>query len=257
MTASYPNVLLEVCVSSVTDVLAAAAAGANRVELCGGLELGGLTPSLGLVESVLAVSTVPVVVMLRPRAGGFHYDRHEFSVMCRDAQLFLGLGVQGIVFGLLDENGNVDSCRSRELVQLAGRRDAVFHRAFDFVGNQIEALDTLSEIGCKRILTSGGKSLASQGAGTVRNLLQHAAGRIEVLPGGGINANNVIEIIKTTDCQQIHIGASAPCDDGSISDGSSIQLCDERFRQGFAHRKVVGELVGDVAQALHRHGARC
>jgi copper homeostasis protein len=257
VTASYPNVLLEVCVGSVTDVLAATAAGANRVELCGGLELGGLTPSLGLVESVLAVSTVPVVVMLRPRTGGFHYDRHEFAVMCRDAQLFLGLGVQGIVFGLLDENGNVDSSRSRELVQLADRRDAVFHRAFDFVGNQIEALDTLSEIGCKRILTSGGKSSASEGAGAIRNLARHAAGRVEVLPGGGINAKNVIELVRATGCRQLHIGASSPCDDGSIANGSSIQLCDVRFSQGFAHRQVVGELVGDVAQALRRHGARC
>ena len=136
MSNSAARILVEVCVGSVADIERAVAAGADRVELCSALELGGLTPSLGLVETALAASPIPVVVMLRPRAGGFRYDRHEFAAMLRDAERFLDLGASGVVFGILNEHGQIDVARCGELLRSAGAAQTIFHRAFDFVRDQ-------------------------------------------------------------------------------------------------------------------------
>jgi copper homeostasis protein len=250
MVDSHSSILVEVCVGSVADVQAAMAAGAGRVELCSAMELGGLTPSMGLVEAALAVSSVPVVVMLRPRAGGFYYDEHEFASMRRDARMLLEAGAAGIVFGMLGRDGAVDANRLRELVEIAGSADTVFHRAFDFVSDQLIALDVLREIGCKRVLTSGGRATAIEGAEQIRRLVDRAAGGIEILPGGGVNARNAAEVVQLTRCTQIHIGASGPSDDGSIGQPAPLQLCDGRYREGFVFRTVVGGQVEDVVRAV-------
>ncbi len=201
------TVLLEVCVGSIADIEAAIAAGADRAELCGGLELGGLTPSIGLMECAIAVSDVPVIVMLRPRAGGFCYDRHEFATMLVDAERFLDFGASGVAFGVLDRGGNVDVARVREIVQRIGAAESVFHRAFDIVADQRAAIDQLAVIGCTRVLTSGGKATANEGADTIRELIVHANGRIEVLPAGGIRPDNVVDLVRHTGCTQVHMGA--------------------------------------------------
>jgi len=249
MSVDRSRVLLEVCVGSVADVLAAVAAGADRVELCGGLELGGLTPSTGLVETVLAVSSVPVIVMLRPRASGFCYDRHEFEAMLRDADRLRELGARGVAFGILDRDGSVDAVRSREIVQRVGAGDAVFHRAFDFVADQREALDALIEAGVTRILTSGARPTARQGVAAIGDLIRQAAGRVEVMPGGGINAENVGEIVRLTGCIAVHVGAAGSADDDSMGPGTKINLCDPRFLSG-GFRRVLGEAVAAAAAEL-------
>lgn len=249
MSGEAKRVRVEVCVGAVADVLAAAAAGADRVELCGGLELGGLTPSAGLVETALAASRLPVIAMLRPRAGGFCYDRHEFAAMLRDAQRFVELGASGIAFGVLDRHGRVDAARCRELVQAAGGREAVFHRAFDFVVEPQAGLETLIDAGCTRVLTSGGRTTAREGAAALAAMVRHAGGRLAVMPGGGINAANVAELAATTGCVEVHIGAATPADDGSTG-GASIELYDGRFARGTAHRVVEGDAVAAVIAAL-------
>jgi copper homeostasis protein len=249
MNQASSHILLEVCVGSVADIDAAVTAGADRLELCSALELGGLTPSIGLVEAALSVSPVPVVVMVRPRAGGFCYDRHEFDVMLRDAGRFLEMGVSGIVFGILDRHGRVDRSRSQDLINLADSLDTVFHRAFDFVTDRRAALDELIELECTRILTSGGEPTANEGASMIRELIAHAEGRIEILPGGGINADNVAELVRATRCDQVHIGGSMPNYDGSIA-GERIQLCDRRFMRGASYRAVNGAAVTATVAAL-------
>jgi copper homeostasis protein len=250
MSEDTSRVLVEVCVGSVADIEAAIAAGADRVELCGGLELGGLTPSIGLVETALADCSIPVVVMLRPRAGGFCYDRHEFQVMLRDAERFLGLGARGIVFGLLDEQGCIDVPRCRALVQCAGTNQSVFHRAFDFTSDRRTAIDALIDIGCTRVLTSGGKLTASDGAAALREMIAHVAGRIEIMPGGGIDADNVAQIVRATRCSQVHIGAAGPSGQASPPGAADIDLRDSRFLHGPVHRVVVGTAVSDAIYAL-------
>lgn len=245
-----PQILLEVCVGSVADVEAAMSAGADRLELCSALEVGGLTPSLGLVEAVLAISPVPVVVMVRPRAGGFCYDAHEFAVMLRDAGRFLEMGASGIVFGILDRAGQIDVARSQELVHLADELDTVFHRAFDFVADQRAALDALIGIGCARVLTSGGAATAYGGAPRIRELIVQAAVQIGILPGGGINAANAAQLVRATGCTQIHVGGSVVQDDGSIASSTPIQLNDSRCASGVAYRAVDATAVAAVASAL-------
>jgi copper homeostasis protein len=244
------HILLEVCVGSVADVEAALAAGADRLELCSALELGGLTPSTALVEATLSVSPVPIVVMVRPRAGGFCYDDHEFKMMLRDACRFLEMGASGIVFGILDRQGRIDRPRSQDLIHLADSFETVFHRAFDFVRDRRSAIDQLAEMECSRILTSGGKHNAHAGASALRALITYAGRRIEILPAGGINAENAAEIVRIAGCNQVHIGASMPQDDGSIDDTGGVQLCDSRFMKGTSYRGVAADAVSATVAAL-------
>ena len=254
MMANDAQMLVEVCVGSAADVAAAAAAGAGRVELCGGLELGGLTPSIGAVETVLEMSTVPVIVMVRPRAGGFCYDRHEFAAMLRDANRFMALGVAGIALGILTRDGRVDVPRTRDMVACAGGRDAVYHRAFDFVPDWRTALDALSEIGCTRVLSSGGAATALAGAATLSEMINAAGGRIEVMPGGGVRADNIAEIIRGTGCRQVHLGAAGPANEGTPQAELGIELCDRRFLDGTTCRAVEEAAVRDAITAIRDAG---
>lgn len=247
MPTATSKIVLEVCVGSVADAQAAIAAGADRLELCAGLEVGGLTPSIGLVETVVAMSRVPVIAMLRPRAGGFCYDHAEFEAMLRDADQFLAAGAAGVAFGILDQHGGVDLVRSKEIVTRAGTRESVMHRAFDFTADQLAALDAVIGIGVTRILTSGGEPTALAGAERLRSLVERAAGRVQVMAGGGVNAANAAAVLATSGVRQVHIGASGPMDDRSIAADAAINLCDQRFFQGVAYRGVVGESVAATA----------
>jgi copper homeostasis protein len=250
MSSNQSKILIEVSVGFMADVATATAAGAERVELCGGLELGGLTPSIGMAETIVEASFVPVVIMVRPRAGGFCYDRHEFAAMLRDTERFLNLGVAGVVFGVLDRSGSIDTPRVREIVDIIGPRAAVFHRAFDFVADWRKELNTLIEIGCTRVLTSGGRPTAVSGVARLREMIDVAAGRIEVLPGGGIRADNVAEIVGRTHCRQLHIGAATPVTDGSLSASLGVELSDPAHISGAYHRAVDGAAVRHTLSAL-------
>jgi copper homeostasis protein len=218
------RVLLEVCVDSVADALAVAGAGADRIELCSALSLGGLTPSHGALAEVKRLVERPVMAMIRPRESGFCYSDAEFATMCRDADLACQLGADGIVFGILDERGRIDEARCRKLRTIAGNRQAVFHRAFDLVPDPLAALGTLVDLGFTRILTSGQQPTAIEGAGLIRQLNERAAGRIEILPGGGLNETNVAEFVRSTGCRQVHMGLAMDRLDPSIPADSPIRL---------------------------------
>jgi copper homeostasis protein len=249
MAFDRTKILMEVCVASIADVAVAVANGAHRVELCSSLELGGLTPSIGVAETIIATSPVPVGVMVRPRAGGFCYDCHEFAAMLRDAERFIDLGAAGVVFGVLERSQSIDVARVREIVNAIRPRDAVFHRAFDFVADWRKELDILADIGCTRILTSGGRSTAASGIENLREMIEFAAGRIEILPGGGIRAGNVVEIVRRTRCVQFHVGAAKEISDGPLSmspgvnDLSTSPIC-------ASHRTVDGAALAAISSAL-------
>lgn len=243
--------LLEVCVGSLDDALAAASDGADRLELCGALELGGLTPSIGLVEQVVEEVGLPVVAMVRPRAAGFAYTNHEFRCLRIDAERFLDAGVGGIVFGCLDGDGKIAADRVAELVSIAAEKETVFHRAFDAIHSMEPAIETLAELGVTRVLTSGGAPTALQGSGVLRQLRAWARGRVEVLAGGGIAAAEVGQLLSKTGCKAIHIGASTSRFDSSTTAAQSAALCDlERIRSG-AWRAVDGGQVAAVRQAIN------
>ncbi len=197
--------MLEVCCGTLEDALAAEAGGADRVELCAALELDGLTPSLGTVMEARERLDIPVVVMLRPRTGDFRYGRTELATMRRDADLALTAGADGIVFGMLARDGSVDEGPVRAMVEIADGADTVFHRAFDQAPDPAVALETLIALGVSRVLTSGGAPTALEGAAGLRALVEQAAGRIEILAGGGIREPNVEEIVRTTGVTQVHL----------------------------------------------------
>jgi copper homeostasis protein len=196
--------LLEVCVTSVDDALAAAAGGADRLELCVALELGGLTPSAGLLAEVRAAVELPIVALVRPRAGDFCFSANYKRTMIRDAAWLLEHGADALACGALTVNRAVDLEYWRAIVQLAGGQRSVFHRAFDEVDDQCAALEQLIELGAVRILTSGGAATALAGAMQLARLVERAAGRCEILPAGGISADVIAPLLETTGCQQIH-----------------------------------------------------
>jgi renalase len=194
---------LEIAVSSPDEAVEAERCGADRLELCSGLEIGGLTPSLALFRAVRESVDIPVYALLRPHAGCFNYSSREFGVMQADAELFRAEGANGIVFGALTPNGSIDRLQCRTLVDLADGK-AVFHRAFDFLPEPLVALDELIELGFERVLTSGGATTAEAGTARLAALVQHAGWQIEVLPGGSIRPETVADLVRATRCDQVH-----------------------------------------------------
>jgi copper homeostasis protein len=197
-------ILLEIAIASVEDACSAQAGGADRLELNSALALGGLTPSVGTLREIKRVCSLPVFVMIRPRPGGFCYGEADFQAICRDIDIFLTHGVDGLVFGVLNEAGRVDRSRCHELLRLAGDKPVVFHRAFDVTPDPFTALEELIDLGMHRILTSGQEASAYNGAATIAELIRRAAGRIEILPAAGINRFTVADIVSRTGCTQIH-----------------------------------------------------
>jgi copper homeostasis protein len=207
--------LLEVIATSAEDCATAQAAGADRIELCCALALGGLTPSAALVQRARAATTLPLLMMLRPREGGFCYSAGEFTQMALDLKFGLAAGVDGFVFGCLTRDGAVDARRTAHLVKLAAGRQTVFHRAFDVTPDPAAALETLIELGVTRVLTSGQAATALAGADLIRQLVVQAGSRIELLPGGGITPDNVTELVQRTGVQQVHASCSGWATDAS------------------------------------------
>jgi copper homeostasis protein len=206
MTRNHPHVLVEVCVDSVASAVAAQRGGAARVELCGSLIEGGITPSAGLIEITRATVSVDLHVMIRPRAGDFCYDPDEFESMRRDIALAKQLGANGVVFGILKVNGNVDVARARQLVNEARPLSVTFHRAFDMTADLFRALDDVCAAGVDRVLTSGGEPTSLQGQETILQLVNQARGRIVIMPGSGIKPENARSLVDHTGASEVHVG---------------------------------------------------
>lgn len=202
------DVLLEICVDSLESARAAEAGSAHRLELCANLNLGGTTPSYGLLQACLKQSKLPIMMMIRPRAGSFVYSDLEFEVMKRDVALAKCMGVQGVVFGCLSSDGNVDVQKTKELIDLARPLEVTFHRAFDVVADPFEALETLITLGIDHLLTSGQKATAYEGHELIQALVKQAAGRLSVMAGAGVSEENIAEIVQVTNVQACHASAS-------------------------------------------------
>ena len=215
--AKVGAIRLEICTASVEDCVKAERGGADRVELNCALMLGGLTPSLGALRESRASVRLPIIAMIRPRPAGFCYSRSEFAVMQRDAETAFSEGADGIAFGILTANGTLDLKRCRQMVKLVAGRQAVFHRAFDVVRKPLAALEQLIDLGVTRIMTSGQEASAYNGAANIARYIRQAAGRIEILPAGGINRFTVADVIQRTGCDQVHASLSTASRDGSAS----------------------------------------
>lgn len=201
--------LLEVCTGSLRSVQAAVEGEAERIELCSALSLGGLTPSTGLLETVRKLfPKLKIQVLIRPREGHFVYSAEEIALMCLDVRRVIDAGADGVVAGALTDAGDVDEAALERFLRAAEGHDFTFHRAFDRCPRQQKALDVLIKAGCPRVLTSGGYPTAYEGRFVLRELVQQAAGRLIVMPGAGVNAQNIQEILRVTEVVEIHSSAS-------------------------------------------------
>lgn len=202
--------LLEIAAGSLASALAAQAGGAGRIELCANLAAGGITPSHGTIAIVRELVPLPLVVLIRPRAGDFVYDAGELESMRRDIEHCAQLGCAGVAIGVLDSHGDVDRAACARLIQAAKGMQVTFHRAFDCVRDRAAALETLIELGCARVLTSGAEPSAEQGADAIAASVAQAAGRIRVIAGAGVRPGNVEAILARARPDELHASASRP-----------------------------------------------
>jgi len=200
MTALF----IEAAVESIGGVIAANAEGVDRIELCGLLHDGAVTPSLGLIKCALAAVRTPIHVFIRPRIGDFVYDRHDMAVMLEDIAAARIAGAPGVVFGALTPNSQIDRAVMSKLIAAARPMTVGFHRAFDNIADQAAGLENLIDLGVAVVLTSGGPALALDGAARLKQLVVQAAGRIDILAGGGITSANVAELLERSGVRHVH-----------------------------------------------------
>jgi copper homeostasis protein len=201
--------VLEISVESAEVAAAAERGGADRVELCAELAVGGLTPGGSAMMGTRANVQIPIFAMIRPRAGGFVYSQAEYISMRSDIKRAKQFQLDGAVLGVLTNEGRVDVARTRELVELAKPLPVTFHRAFDECADHVAALEDVIRTGATRVLTSGGAVSAAAGAAQIARLVATAGKRISVLPGAGIHAGNISEVARITKAREFHSGLSS------------------------------------------------
>lgn len=201
--------ILEICCPTLQSALNAESGGADRIELCSGLEVGGLTPSPAMIRMALSKVNIPIIVLIRPRPGDFCYSAVEFEALKLDIQFCRIIGVAGVACGILTRDGHVDLIRMRELIDEAGEMHFTFHRAFDFVADPFLATQQLIDLGVKSVLTSGQQKDATSGSLLLRELQSHFSDQIQLMAGGGVRDYNVAELLQSTGLSAVHASATA------------------------------------------------
>ncbi|MCY4465479.1 MAG: copper homeostasis protein CutC [Chloroflexi bacterium] len=237
----------EVAVDSLDSALIARACGAQRIELCADLPSGGLTPSPGLLELACQRLDIPVAALIRPRRGDFLYSDAEIAVMRRDIDFARRAGASAVVIGCLTADGSVDCQRMGQLIEQALPLPAVFHRAFDMCRDPFATLERLAGLGISRLLTSGQAQSAAAGAPLIAQLVQQAAGRLTIMPGGGINAGNIRPIARTTGAREFHFSARRQADSRMIYRNPRLSLGNS---DDYARWEASAERIRAILSAL-------
>ncbi|MBQ5777092.1 MAG: copper homeostasis protein CutC [Bacteroidaceae bacterium] len=241
--------ILEVCAGSVESVAAARNGGAARVELCSALEIGGITPSVGLITEARHIEGIALNVLIRPRGGDFLYNESEVATMEQDIVAARQCGADGVVIGALTAEGDVDVQVCNRLIKAAEGMSITFHRAFDMCRNPFLALEDIISLGCHRILTSGQAASAYAGITLIKQLVEAAQGRISIMPGCGVNATNATAILNSTGCYEIHASARTSVESrmqyrhNGVSMGSSDN--DE-----YAHMESNETLIRQIVESI-------
>lgn len=217
--------ICEICIDSVASARAAQLGGAKRVELCDNLIEGGTTPSVGMIQRILDELQVGVMVMIRPRGGDFLYDDDEFEVMKQNIRSVRDLPISGVVIGILKQDGHIDVERSRILVEEAGNIPVTYHRAFDMTPDPHKALDDIISTGAARLLTSGQEPTAYEGRSLIRQLVQKAGSDLIIMPGGGVDENNVKQLVSESGVSEVHFT-------GAIVRSSAMQYQNDKIYMG-------------------------
>lgn len=221
----------EICAVNIQSACAAAEAGAQRIELCAALDVGGLTPSPGLILSAVRDSGIGVNVLIRPREGDFCYNDQEFKIMLDDIRFCREAGVNGVVVGALNADGQLDLPKLEAMRREAEGIEIAHHRAFDFCADPALALEQLIQLDYKRVLSSGQSNSAFEGRFVLQKLVQQAKGRISIMPGAGIDASNIRDIAATTGAQEFHFTGKKKIDP---SKGNAIRGLDAWYWQSDA-----------------------
>ena len=245
------GLISEICIDSVEGAIAAEQAGANRVELCANLLEGGTTPSLGLMETTIARTKLPVQVMIRPRGGDFLYSDIEVEMMLRDIAAAKSARAGGVVFGCLTADGRIDAKLTEKLIAAARPLSITFHRAFDVSRDPLESLQTLIGLGIDRLLTSGQEPSVLEGAPLIKRLIELAAGRLIVMPGGGITPRNVARIIRETGVNEIHFAALSETPSGMTHRNPYVFMGGELRPAEYARLVTTKGNIRSVLDAAH------
>lgn len=241
--------ILEVCVGSVASAIAARDGGARRVELCSALEVGGVTPSMGLMREVRAVEGLKLHVLIRPRGGDFLYDDAEVTCMVQDIIAARDCGADGVVIGALTADGDIDVSVCRRLVEAAGNMSVTFHRAFDMCREPMQALEEIIALGCNRLLTSGRAGTAVEGVALLKQLVEAAGDRLVIMPGCGVNADNARHILDATGACEIHASARRSVGSGMIYRHSGVSMGNsenDEYARKETHREEVQHIVAAI-----------
>ena len=203
---------IEICANSVASCLEAQKGGAYRVELCAGIPEGGTTPSYGEIAVARELLNIELNIIIRPRGGDFLYSDVEHKTMLHDIKIAKKLGVDGVVIGCLKADGTIDMERNRELIAAAEGMSVTFHRAFDMCKNPLESLEQIIALGCDRLLTSGQQPTAIEGISLLSQLVEKAGDRIIIMPGSGVNEDNIAILADKTKAKEFHFSAREPID---------------------------------------------
>lgn len=217
--------IVEVCANSLESALVAERAGADRIELCSELAVGGLTPSYGLLKAVKEQVSIPVHVLIRPRSGDFTYSANELNMMMTDIELCVELGFDGIVTGVLLNDFSLDVAQTQKLKSAAGNLKFTFHRAFDWVKNPLEALEQLDAMQMDYILSSGQQKSAPLGIDLLSELKKKSK-TVQIMPGSGVNAGN-IDVFKNNGFNAVHLSGTAMIQ--TLAQEPAITMNSERF----------------------------
>lgn len=244
---------IEACVNSVESAIEAEAGGAYRVELCDNLFDGGTTPSIGAIEAARKELGIKVNVIIRPRGGDFLYSDLELDIMKADVAAARAAGADGVVFGILKADGAVNVEQSQQLVELAGPMSTTFHRAFDMCADPFAALEDLIALGIDRVLTSGQRPSAMEGAALTAKLVDAARGRMIVMPGVGIDETNITELIQLTGACEFHVLAERPVDSEMVFQNPHVFMGTDpeqpEFERPVCDRKAIRAIVDAASRA--------
>lgn len=241
----------EVCANSVESCLAAQAGGADRVELCAGIPEGGTTPSYGEISMARELlKTTRLHVIIRPRGGDFLYSPIEVKTMLKDIEMARQLGADGVVFGCLTAEGEIDIPVMQELMKASQGLSVTFHRAFDVCRHPQKALEQIIELGCNRILTSGQQPTAEQGIPLLKELQEQAAGRIILLAGCGVNEKNISRIASETGIREFHFSARKTVKSDMIYKNESVSMGGTVHIDEYERNVTASQRVMDTIQAV-------
>ncbi len=238
--------LTEIVVYNIESALKAQEGGADRIELCDNPGEGGTTPSFGTIESVRQNVNLDVFVMIRPRGGDFLYSNYEFHSMKHDIHQCQKISVDGVVFGILNEDGTIDKKRCKALIDSARPLKVTCHRAFDMTRDPFEAMEDCIEVGFDRILTAGQQPQALAGASLIGELIKKATGRIAIMPGSGVNENTVQEILRKSGASEIHFSATAFRESGMKYKNAQIEGMGSEAGAEFKLRTVDPDRVREM-----------